>query len=171
MTRKIIYQGKKFDVATEEVTLPGGGSVMKESILHRGAAVMIPLLTPDRVCMVRNYRHTLGKTLLELPAGTLDAGETFEQTAFRELKEETGYEAKQARLLAEFYPSPGILNERMQIFVMEELSPCPMQLDVGEQLEPVVMDWNEVVDLVGNGQICDGKSIVGILLWDRVRNR
>jgi ADP-ribose pyrophosphatase len=165
----MVYQGKKFDVATEDVMLPGGTTVCKEVILHRGAAVMIPLLSRERVCLVRNYRHAIGMTLLELPAGTLDPGESFEQAAFRELQEETGYKAQRARQIIEFYPSPGILNERMAIFVMEDLSRVEMKLDAGEQLEPVEMQWSEVVRELERGTICDAKSMIGIMLWDRLR--
>jgi ADP-ribose pyrophosphatase len=119
--------------------------------------------------MIRNHREAVGKTLLELPAGTIDPGETPLATARRELKEETGYTAGRIRKVAEFYPSPGILNECMHLYVAENLKPGEQDLDDGEELEPVILDWEEAVGMALSGKIKDAKTLVGVLLWERKR--
>src|SRR3954468_14126179 len=105
MSRRLIHRGKKIDLAVDSDTLPGGGTLEREVILHPGAVVLLPLVAPDRVCLLRNYRHAVGETLIELPAGTLEPPEPPERAAVRELAEETGYRAGRWRKLAEFYPS------------------------------------------------------------------
>ena len=132
---------------------------------------MIPLVTAERVCLIRNQRLAVGKSLIELPAGTLEPDEPPEQTAIRELQEETGYVATRWRELPGFFMSPGILNERMHLFVAETLTPGPAAREAGEEIENLVVPWNEAVSLAERGEIEDAKSLVGILLWDRLRRR
>jgi ADP-ribose pyrophosphatase len=168
--RQIVYQGRRLRLALEQVPLPDGTSTTKEIIEHPGAVVILPFLDEQRVCLVRNYRYTIGQTLLELPAGTMTPGEPPEETARRELAEETGYRAASWMRLREFYPSPGVIDERMIVFAAHELTVGPTNLDPGEQLEPVVLTWEDVLSKVLDGAIVDGKTILSVLLWDRVRS-
>lgn len=165
-----VYRGKRISVSVEAVALPDGSTVQKEIIHHRGAVVMIPFLDRERVVLVRNYRVAVGETLLELPAGTIDPGEGPDATARRELEEETGYKARQWHKFREFFPSPGILTEVMHLYVAEGLEPGRQKLDPGEQLEPITMPWTELVQHCLDGMVKDGKTLVGVLLWDRLRN-
>ncbi len=169
MSRTIIYEGRKISLVLERIVLPGGGSTEKEVILHPGAAVMIPFVDRERICMVRNHRVSIDQTLLELPAGTLDRDEPPEATARRELEEETGYRAGSCRKVGEFYPSPGVLAELMHLFVLEELTPGVARPEPGEQVEPVLVPWSEAVRMALDGRIKDGKTLLGLLLWDRLR--
>jgi ADP-ribose pyrophosphatase len=167
--REIIYSGPKFQLALDRRPLPDGRSLERALLLHPGAVVIIPLLDRDHVCLLRNFRFSVDETLLELPAGTIDPPEAPEATAVRELTEETGYSAGRWRKLTEFYPSPGVMNERMYLFLAEDLKPGRQRLEVGEEIETVVMSWDEAVAGVFNGTIRDGKTMVGILLWDHLR--
>jgi ADP-ribose pyrophosphatase len=169
MSRQVIYEGRKIRLALDRVVVPGGATVEREVVLHPGAVVMLPLVDAEHVCLVRNYRHSVAETLLELPAGTLQPPESPEDAAARELAEETGYRADRWRKLAEFYPSPGVLNERMYLFVAEGLTPGPTQLEDGEQLVPQVVAWQEAVGWALDGTIRDAKTLTGLLLWDRLR--
>ncbi len=171
MAGTLHYQGKKLNLLLESIPLPDGGSVVKEIVTHPGAAVILPLVERDRVCLVENYRHALGRTLLELPAGTLNPGEAPETAAARELEEETGYRAGRFRKIAQFYPSPGFLTELMHLYVAEDLRPGTMRLDPGEQIKPVVMAYAEALRMAVSGAIEDGKTLVGLLLWDRLREQ
>ncbi len=169
MSRQIVYEGRKLRVALDRVVMPGGATVERDVVLHPGAVVMLPLVDADHVCLVRNYRHSVAETLLELPAGTLQPPESPEDAAARELAEETGYRAGHWRKLAEFYPSPGVLNERMVLFLAEELTPGPNHLEADEQLVPQVVAWRDAVGWALDGTIRDAKTLVGLLLWDRLR--
>lgn len=170
MTPNFVYRGKKFSVSLDLVTLPDGRTTHKEIIHHRGAVVILAFPDPSTVVLVRNYRATIGDTLLELPAGTIEFGEDPGLTAQRELEEETGFRAEHWRKLREFLPSPGILNEVMHLYLATGLSPGTTALAEGESLTPEVHPWKDVVQLCLDGVIRDGKTLVGVLLWDRLRN-
>jgi ADP-ribose pyrophosphatase len=167
--REILYAGPKFQLALDRRTLPQGGVLERALLLHPGAVVIIPLLDRDHVCLVRNFRFSVEETLLELPAGTLEPPEPPETTAVRELAEETGYTAARWRKLTEFYPSPGVMNERMYLFLAEELKPGAQDLEVGEEIETVILSWDEAIAGVFNSTIRDGKTMIGLLLWDHLR--
>jgi ADP-ribose pyrophosphatase len=171
MDRRVIFRGKKIQLALDTTALPDGGTLQREVVLHPGAVVILPLLPEGRVCLLRNYRHSVGETLLELPAGTLEPPEAPESAAVRELAEETGYRAARWRKLAEFYPSPGVLSERMVLFLAEDLTPGAMRPQPDEQLQPQVLSWAEALEGVFDGTIRDAKTLVGILLWDRLRGK
>lgn len=167
--RKIVFDGRRIRVAVETVALPTGASAEREIVLHPGAVTIVPMVDADHVCLVRNYRHAAAETLLELPAGTLEPGENPDDTAIRELAEETGYRAGRCRRLIDFFMSPGILSERMVLYLAEDLVPGTLHLDEGEEIEPEVVPWREAVRWVMEGKIRDSKSIVGILYCERLR--
>lgn len=169
---RILYRGRKIDLALRPVRLSDGSIADREVVLHRGAVALLPLLDGgDRVCLIRNRRYAVGKTLLEIPAGTLDPGEPPEVCAVRELQEETGYVAGQISLLTTWWVSPGVFNERMFLFRCEDLQPGPQAQELDESIEPVVVPWEEAVRMALDGRIEDAKTMLAILLWDRQRPR
>jgi ADP-ribose pyrophosphatase len=119
--------------------------------------------------LLRNFRFVIGETLWELPAGTLEPGEPLERAAERELLEETGYSAKKWRSLGYLYASPGVLDEKLHLFVAEELTPGLARPEADEQLEPKIVLWKEALRMALDGAIKDAKTITAILLWDRLR--
>jgi ADP-ribose pyrophosphatase len=169
MARQLVFHGRKFDLVLDTVLSPDGQPQVREIVLHRGAAVMLPILDDQRVILVWNYRYPIGQRLLELPAGTLEPGEAPDSCAARELEEEIGYRAGKLTKLAEFYPSPGVLSERMHLFLAEELQPAQQKLDPGESIELEILPFDEAVQSVMRGEIRDAKTIVGLLLYDRLR--
>src|SRR5947208_11851248 len=112
---EVLLTTSKFRVVRETVHSPGGKTKTREIVRHPGACVIVPLLDDGRVCLIRNWRLAVNQTLIELPAGTLEPPEPPENTAERELIEETGYRAKNARFLHGFFLSPGILDERVHL--------------------------------------------------------
>jgi len=169
MAREIVYAGKRIQVALETTAGPDGTPVRHEVVLHPGAVAILALLDPDHVCLLRNRRLSVHATLWEIPAGTLEPPELPEAAAARELAEETGYRAGRWRRLAEFFPSPGILSERMVLFVAEDLTPGPMNLQPDEELAPEVVAWSAALGWALDGTIRDAKTLVALLLWDRLR--
>lgn len=165
-----LLSGKRFRVVRRYRRLRCGTVLSREIVVHPGAVTILPLIDRDRVCLIRNYRSAVGRTLLELPAGTLEAGEDPAVCAARELAEETGYRAGRLERACEFFMSPGILDERMYVFVASELTAGESALEVGEEIERVVVAWDEAMRLVRSGDIQDAKSLVGLMWYDRFRS-
>jgi ADP-ribose pyrophosphatase len=140
----------------------------REIVRHPGAVVVLPLLDDGRVCLIRNFRISVNQTLIELPAGTLESGEEPIQNAERELIEETGYRAARLRKLHAFYLSPGILDERMHLFLATGLTAGETAREAGENIDNLVVPWDEALEMAVDGRIQDAKSIVGLLLVDRL---
>jgi ADP-ribose pyrophosphatase len=169
VSRQIIYQGRKIQVAIDTEVLPDGQAVRRDVVLHPGAVAILPLLDAERLCLVRNRRPIVNETLLEVPAGTLEPGERPEAAAVRELAEETGYRAGHWRKLAEFIPSPGVLSERTHLFLAQALTPGPLQLEKDEDLQPQIVSWQHALAWALDGTIRDAKTLIALLLWDRLR--
>ncbi len=166
---RLIYRGKKIDLALRSIRLSDGSVSEREVVLHRGAVALLPMLDDDRVCLLKNFRHTVGKVLLEVPAGTIDPGEGPDSTAARELQEETGYVAGSIERVADWYVSPGVMNERMYLYVCRDLRPGPTAHQADESLEPIVVSWEEALAMVRDGRIEDGKTIIALLLGSSYR--
>ena len=169
MSRHIIHQGRKIKLAIDTEVLPDGTTVQRDVVLHPGAVAILPLLDAQRLCLVHNRRPIVGETLWEIPAGTLEPAEPPETAAIRELAEETGYQAADWRKLAEFIPSPGVLSERTHLFLAQHLTPGPLRLEKDEDLEPHIVSWQQALAWVLDGTIRDAKTLIAILLWDRLR--
>lgn len=163
---EILLQTRLFQVICKLQRTPDGKEHPRQVIRHPGAAVILPLLKDDRLVLVRNYRISVEEALLELPAGTLDPGEDPIQAAGRELAEETGYRAGSLELLAAFYSSPGILDERMHLFLATGLEPGPVALQAGEEVQPLVVSWEEGLRMIRTGGIRDAKTLVGLLYYE-----
>jgi len=167
-TGELLLETRRFSVV--RVTQAGAdGSREREVVRHPGSVVIVPLIHPQQVCLIEVVRVAVGKTLLELPAGTLDKVESLEEAARRELAEETGYHGGSMQPVGAFWMSPGILRERMHLFVAEGLSPGPQALEPGEQIQTRVVAWEEAVAMCLDGRIDDAKTIAGLLLVDALR--
>jgi 8-oxo-dGTP pyrophosphatase MutT (NUDIX family) len=169
--RRLIYRGLKIDLALQSVRLADGTTADREVIIHRGAVALVAMVDDEHVCLVRNHRYSIGVTLLEVPAGTIDHGETPEQTAERELREETGYRANRIRRLRDWYVSPGVMTERMYLFLCEELDAGVAELELDERLETSVVPWNDALAMIDDGRIEDAKTILALTICDRLRRR
>ncbi len=163
----VLLTARKFRVERRAVPARDGSFVTQEFVVHPGAAVVLPILPDGRILLIRNRRPSVQQTLVELPAGTLEPGESPEACAARELEEETGYAAGALQPLISFLPSPGIMTERMHIFVATELRAGEAHLEPGESIELAPQTWDEALAQVRAGRIVDGKTIVGLLFYDR----
>ncbi|MFM8497080.1 MAG: NUDIX domain-containing protein [Planctomycetia bacterium] len=163
---EVVFTARRFRVVR---IAEAGTAGVREVVEHPGSVVVVPLVAPDRVCLVDVVRVAVGTTLLELPAGTLDREETLAAAAARELAEETGYRAGRITPLGGFWMSPGILRERMHLFVAEDLEPGPQALEPGEQIRTRVVPWSEAIEMCRDGRIEDAKTVAGLLLVDARR--
>ncbi|HEY1684209.1 MAG TPA: NUDIX hydrolase [Tepidisphaeraceae bacterium] len=165
--KQVLYDGKKIKLEIHHLEDEQGKRHQREVVVHPGAVVVLPFLTPERIVMVRNKRYAVGQILLELVAGTLEKGEIPMNCAGRELREETGYLAGRLKPIANFFSSPGVLSEKMYAFAAYDLRKSQQELDEGEELEVVEMDFAEVVKMCRNGEIHDAKTIATVLMYEK----
>ncbi len=166
---EVLFTARRFHVVRVPQPCNDGTVASREVVVHPGSVVVVPLVTPDEVCLVEVVRVAVQATLLELPAGTLDREESLAAAAARELAEETGYRAGRIEPAGSFWMSPGILRERMHLFVAHDLVPGPQALEPGEQIRTRLVPWGEAVAMCRDGRIEDAKTIAGILLVEARR--
>ena len=159
-----IFDGKIINLRLDTVTLPNGKEAKREIVEHPGAVAVVPILPDGRIIMVRQYRHAVGKALLEIPAGKLDRGEIPEQCAARELEEETGYASIQLRSLTSVWTAPGFSNEIIHIYVAENLQEKVQNLDEDEFLHIEIYSKEELRQMIQDGSISDSKTIIGLCM-------
>jgi ADP-ribose pyrophosphatase len=169
-TRTLLVTSR-FRVEEIAQPLPDGGEMKRVVVRHPGAVTIIPMIDADHVCLIRNYRVAVGETLIELPAGTLEPGEPPERTAERELIEETGFRAAQMTKLHSFFLSPGVIDERMHLFLAEGLVAVGTAREPGEQIENLAVPWSQAIEMVLAGDIHDAKTMVGLLYYQRIREK
>jgi len=159
-----IWCGRFLDVRRDTVALPDGQHTTREYIVHPGAVMMVPLLADGRLVMERQHRHPMGRTMLEFPAGKVDAGETPFACAVRELAEETGYRAAEWARAGVLHNAIAYSTEGIEIWFARGLAAGPAQLDAGEFLEVVTRTPAELDALCASGEVTDAKTLIG-LLW------
>jgi ADP-ribose pyrophosphatase len=164
----LIYSGIKINVRKDEVLLDDGRRVMREVVEHPGSAAIIPFIKEDEIFLIKQYRHAVKETLYEIPAGTLDKGETFYTCAGRELEEEIGYRAGTLEPLIILYPSPGILSETMHLFKATNLIKTQTNYQMDESIKgSVQLKLSDAVEMVKKGTIRDAKTVCSILMCIR----
>ena len=169
MPAEVVHVGRRIRVEVDTLHTPDGQTIRRDAIRHPGAVVILPVLDAERVVLLRNFRFVVNDTLWEVPAGTLETGEALEACARRELLEETGYTAAKWRSLGYIYASPGVLDEKLHLFVAEGLTPGEARPEPDEQLEPVVVRLDDAIRMCLDGTIRDAKTITSLLLWERLR--
>ncbi len=160
----MVYSGKIIRVYAGEVELPWKRKAFREYVEHPGAAVILAK-KGGKIILLRQYRYPVKEWILELPAGTIEPGEDPLDTAIRELEEETGLKALEMDLLGWFYTSPGISTERMYVFYTENVEKGSLKRDVDELIQILEVEETEVLKMIENGQIRDGKTIATLMLY------
>jgi ADP-ribose pyrophosphatase len=167
-----IYEGRIFTVQIETITLPRGGELNAEIIRHPGSVVIIPVQDDGRVILVRQYRHPLGRSAWELPAGSLKPGEDKERAARRECHEEIGLVAARVTALGAFYPTPGYCDEEMHFYRADGLrQPSDedeaAEPDEDEDIQAQAFTLDEIRSMIARGEIIDLKTVAGMTLLGR----
>lgn len=165
LSSKTIYEGKIISLTVEEVELPDGNRAMRELVQHSGAVALIPLTDDGKLVLVKQYRKSLNRTLIEIPAGRIEVDEDPELTAIRELEEETGYGARQVTYIQSFATSPGFANEIIHLYLAENLYVIdnPAAGDEDEFIEILEVTVDEAGQLVASGEIFDAKTAFAVI--------
>jgi ADP-ribose pyrophosphatase len=174
---RTVYRGYYLDVRVDEVLTPAGRRASRDIVGHPGAVAIVALDDEQRILMVRQFRLAAGRTLLEIPAGTLDRGpdgslEDPDLAARRELEEETGYRADRWEHLGAFWTAPGFATELMHLYLARDLLPAHGERlgpDEDEHLELEHIPWRAAIAMAERGEIADAKSLVGIFRTARIQ--
>ncbi len=156
------YRGRLLKLMTRETRLPNGHRVLLEMVKHPGAALVVPFLTRDRIILLRQLRLVINRYIYELPAGTIDSGESPLACARREIREETGYSASKFTRLGKIYPVPGYSTERIFIYRAEGLEKTTALPEKDEVIRVRVVTRREIVRLFEIGRITDAKTICAL---------
>ncbi len=157
-----VLTGSSWRLRVETLTSADGRQMERGAIEHPGAVVLAPLLSNGEVLMIRQHRHPIDQTILELPAGTRGWNEDWQACAQRELREETGHRAQELTRLGEFWPAPGLSSELLVLYLAQALCPDPLPQDEDETIEVVRLPLVDLLAMARDGRIHDAKTIVGI---------
>ncbi len=171
ISSKEILKNKLFRVVDEVATDPSGFEIHRSIVRHPGSAVMLPVDSRERVLLVKQFRLPAEQDLWEIPAGRIDPGETAEETAKRELREETGYSAGRLVPLVSFWASPGYVDEKMNLFLALDLTEGKQEPMDDERIEIRWFEKQELGDMIRRGEIKDGKTLIAYFLWLDYRAR
>lgn len=163
-SREHLLTAQRFKVERLQERDKDGKIRAREVVRHSGAVTVLPIVDEKHICLIRSWRVAVEETLIEIPAGTLEPNEDPAECARRELIEETGYRAGKIEFVQSFFLSPGILDEKMHLFMAKDLTPGETALEPGERIENWIMTWDEALELARTGKIRDSKTLTGLLL-------
>jgi len=161
----LIHKGKNFNFLVDEVELSNKKQINREIVEHPGAVAILPLSRKEKIILINQYRYATKSDLLEIPAGTLEIGESPDECAYRELREETGYSSKILKKMTSCYLAPGYSNEIIHIFVAKELTLENQTLEDDEKISVKEYEFDEALTMIEEGVIKDAKTILSILLY------
>jgi len=161
-----IYEGQVYNLRKDTVRLPDGRLADREVVEHPGAVAIIPIVG-DKIVLIRQFRQAAGKTLHEIPAGTLRRGEEPERCAARELEEETGYVVGNLKKLFHCYLAPGYSTEVIHFYLATNLKQTGRKTDPDEFVEVLTVTEEEALRMILSNEIEDAKTICGILMLER----
>ena len=173
VSSELIFDGKVVHLYVDQIRLPDGRPAFREYARHIGAVCVLPLYADGTVSCVRQYRYAHGQVLTEIPAGKLDSkSEDHAEAVLRELREETGCTCGKLTYLGPLYSSPAILDEKIDMYLAEELTEGETDFDEDEFIAPLRIPLEELVDEVMAGRIPDAKTQAAVMrVWELVRRR
>jgi ADP-ribose pyrophosphatase len=165
LSSRMVYDGRAVKLRIDTVRMPSGRETVREIVEHSDCVAIIAVDDKDNILLVSQFRKSVEKELLEIPAGGIDPGETPEDCVRRELREETGFLPREVERLGGFYSSPGYCTEYLHLYLATDLVPSPLQAEDSESISLVRVSLKQIPDLIASGSICDAKSIAGLLIF------
>ena len=169
MSSQSIYEGRILNLRVDTVEMEGKKYTKREIVEHDPAVCILALADEGKILMVRQFRKPVDQELFELPAGLVEVDEEPVKAALRELEEETGYYAKKCEYIGEFFTSPGFCNEKIYLFLAEDLEKKEQKLDDFENIAVEEITLDEALKQIKFGDIVDAKTIIGLLLYKNLR--
>lgn len=169
LNSQMVFDGRIVKVYKDDVELADGHKSFREVVRHSGGVVIIAFKDKNTILLVKQYRYPIAKTVLELPAGKLEKGEDPFEAAKRELEEETGYCANKWTDLGYINTSPGFSDERLYLYLAQDLEFTQCRPDEGEIIQAIEYKYEDVLEMINNGEINDAKTICGIMRADMKR--
>lgn len=164
LSTQLIFKGSVFNVRQDRVLLENGNTSMMDIVEHNGGVSILPVDDEGNIWFVRQYRHPAEQLILEIPAGTLEPGESPEACAAREIREETGMAAGELTKLGELFLAPGYSSDYMYVFLARDLTPSPLPGDENEIISIEKYPVDEVFRMAESGEIIDAKTLVALFL-------
>ena len=165
ISSNLIFQGRAVRLRVDTVVTPAGNERSREIIEHDDCVAVIALDNDGKVLLVRQFRKAVEKDLLEIPAGGIDPGETPEDAVSREMQEETGYLPRKIERLGGFYSAPGYCNEYLYLYLAADLVPGRLFAEDTDSISVIRVSFDEIPGLIASGEMCDSKSIAGLLFY------
>ena len=162
LEEETVYSGRIFDLKVHKIRLGSGRVIRREFVEHPGAVAIIAV-KGDRILLIKQYRHPVRGWIIEIPAGTLEEGESSEQCARRELEEETGYRARKLKEVFKAYVAPGYSSELIHFFLAEELEEGVSKPEEDEITQVIWLDTRSVLEMISKGEVRDLKTISAVL--------
>ena len=162
LTENNIYSGKIFDVYSDEIELPNGKHSKRDWVKHNGGAAILVIDKDENVYLVEQYRYSVGRVVLEIPAGKIDKGEEPKIAAIRELEEELGFKAKDVKDLGVVLPTVGYVSEHIYLYLATDFTKTKQHLDEGEFVNIVKMPLSTLIEKIENFEIEDAKTVIAV---------
>lgn len=169
LSSKEIWHGRAINLRVDQVEKPSGKRTTREIVEHSDCVAVVAIDDEDNVLLVRQFRHAVGKFLLEIPAGGIEPGEDSIDCVRRELQEEIGYFPQRIDELGGFYATPGYGTEYLHCYLASQLAPSRLVAEDTDDIELVRVPRHQVFQLIASGEICDAKSIAALLTFTLMR--
>jgi len=165
LSSRLVYEGRAVKLRVDTVRMPSGRETTREIVEHGDCVAIIAIDDKDNVLLVNQFRKSVEKELLEIPAGGIEPGEDPVDCVRRELREETGFLPQKVERLGGFYSTPGYCTEYLHLYLATDLVPSPLQAEDSEGIRLVRVPLVQIPSLITSGTICDAKSIAGLLIF------